>query len=252
MQLLRLPNGLQVWVTDPVEAEFLSAEIFEEQVYRPAQIHLDSRSVVLDVGANVGMASVFFAKTCGASTVYAFEPARAVFDALAMNFAMHNIAGGMQCRAMWSVPGRRWFTYYPHASANSGFYADAAADSALSRSFLRDEGLYDDDIEWIIGRKFVAESVEVPCDTVSSFLNRAGLPYVDLLKVDVERSELDVLAGVAEEHWRQGRIRQLLVEIHDNSDRVDRLLRGNGYNVNSIEAAPSTCRGGRILAATLP
>ncbi|KAK9837460.1 hypothetical protein WJX81_004203 [Elliptochloris bilobata] len=53
--------------------------------------------------------------------------------------------------------------------------------------------------------------------TVSAIMAAQGLQRVDLLKVDVERAELDVLNGVAAADWP--RIRQLVVE--------DELLRGS-------------------------
>ncbi len=40
-----------------------------------------------------------------------------------------------------------------------------------------------------------------------------GLEVVDLLKVDVERAELDVLRGIADGDWPK--IRQLVMEVHD-------------------------------------
>ncbi|GET85723.1 31-O-demethyl-FK506 methyltransferase [Leishmania tarentolae] len=53
---------------------------------------------------------------------------------------------------------------------------------------------------------------------------------IALVKVDVEGSEWDVLQGIADSEWR--RIERLVVEVHDIQDRVfrvERLLRGKGF-----------------------
>ena len=54
-----------------------------------------------------------------------------------------------------------------------------------------------------------------------------GLDSVDLLKIDVERAELDVLRGVEASDWPK--VQQVVMEVHDvggQLGRVHRLLRG--------------------------
>lgn len=63
-----------------------------------------------------------------------------------------------------------------------------------------------------------------------------GIPVIDLLKVDVEKSELDVLRGIEPEHWPI--IRQIVAEVHDIDGRLDTvvgLLRDRGFRT-SVEA----------------
>ncbi len=56
-----------------------------------------------------------------------------------------------------------------------------------------------------------------------------GLERIDLLKLDAERSELDALAGIADEDWPK--IRQMVIEVHDAGirDRVLEVLAARGY-----------------------
>jgi hypothetical protein len=66
--------------------------------------------------------------------------------------------------------------------------------------------------------------------TLSEVLRTWDVPRVDLLKIDVEGSEWEVLAGVEPELWK--RIRQVVVEVHDVTGRVgavDQLLKQQGY-----------------------
>jgi hypothetical protein len=66
--------------------------------------------------------------------------------------------------------------------------------------------------------------------TLSEVLRSLDVPRVDLLKIDVEGSEWEVLAGVEPDLWK--RIRQVVVEVHDVTGRVgavDQLLKQQGY-----------------------
>jgi hypothetical protein len=66
--------------------------------------------------------------------------------------------------------------------------------------------------------------------TLSEVVRTWDVPRVDLLKIDVEGSEWEVLAGVAPELWQ--RVRQVVVEVHDVTGRVgavDQLLKRQGF-----------------------
>ena len=49
--------------------------------------------------------------------------------------------------------------------------------------------------------------------TISDVIRENHLERIDLLKIDVEKSEEDVLAGIHEDDWTK--IKQLVVEVHD-------------------------------------
>jgi Methyltransferase FkbM domain len=69
-------------------------------------------------------------------------------------------------------------------------------------------------------------------------LREESLDHVDLLKIDVEKSELDVLHGIAETDWP--RIRQVVSEVHDVDERattMERMLATRGFSVR-VEQEP--------------
>ena len=68
----------------------------------------------------------------------------------------------------------------------------------------------------------VVQRITRPIVTVSDVIDAHGLDSVTMLKVDVERAELDVLAGVSESHWP--RIHRVNLECHDTSGSLDRVL----------------------------
>ena len=75
----------------------------------------------------------------------------------------------------------------------------------------------------------------VSCDvcTLSQLIRAYALDDVHLLKIDVERSELEVLRGIeSEEDWKK--IHQIVAEVHEqNVDECMELLRGPGQ-FNSV------------------
>lgn len=54
--------------------------------------------------------------------------------------------------------------------------------------------------------------------TVSRMMQQHNLHKVDLLKIDVERAELDVLMGIAQDDWPK--ISQIVMEVHDTDNRL--------------------------------
>ena len=76
---------------------------------------------------------------------------------------------------------------------------------------------------------------------------------MDLLKIDVERSELAVLDGIRAEHWP--RIRQLTVEVHDIDGRLDEvrgLLTDRGFDTREFQEPLFTGGSVHIVFAARP
>ncbi|HTA95158.1 MAG TPA: hypothetical protein VK769_03450, partial [Verrucomicrobiae bacterium] len=73
-QIYQLPNGLPVYHVNKHETDFLYKEIFVERAYLKHGITLKANACVFDVGANIGMFTLFIKQECADATVYAFEP----------------------------------------------------------------------------------------------------------------------------------------------------------------------------------
>lgn len=56
---------------------------------------------------------------------------------------------------------------------------------------------------------------QCPMCTVSDIIDQHGVETVTLLKIDVERSELDVLSGIKQKHW--DKICQVAMECHEEN-----------------------------------
>ena len=201
---------------DPSQLWFQLEEIVEQRTYLRHGIRVGDGDVVLDIGANVGVAAVFFASECGAGLVHSFEPVPPLFELLRDNVAPlpacvphHYGLGSESCRGQ--------ITYYPGAASMSGLYADPETDRALVRTVMLNYGLSEEEADKSLEGRYRAESVSCELRTLSGVLREQGLDWVDLLKIDVERAELDVLLGLRDEDW--SRIRQIVVEVHDERGR---------------------------------
>lgn len=235
-QTLRLDDGRTVDCTSPAEARFLWGEITSASgFYRRAATHLRPGDLAVDIGANIGLAAMLFADTCPGVEVIAAEPVPVTFQCLERNMAAHVPQGICLRTAVGAVPGVLPLTWYPQAPANSGLYADREEDDEATRTFLRNSGLDDDAIALITARLHHGEQIDVEVTTVSAILDEHGPEAeIGLLKIDVERAELDVLRGIAEADWP--RIRTVVAEVHDRDGRlaqVRELLARHGLSAHT-------------------
>ncbi|MEV0342464.1 FkbM family methyltransferase [Nocardia sp. NPDC050713] len=220
LQQLRLDDGRTVTCTSPAEARMLWGETTSAHgFYRRAAEHLRPGDIALDIGANIGLTAMMFADICPGIQVIAVEPAPMTYRCLDRNIAAHVPAGLSLELAVGASPGTQAFTWYPRASANSGFFADREADDQATRIYLRNCGLDDKAIGLITHGLHEGVPLQVEVTTVSAILDEHCRDReIGLLKVDVERAELDVLRGITDTDWR--RIHAVVAEIHDIEDRL--------------------------------
>jgi amino acid adenylation domain-containing protein/FkbM family methyltransferase len=231
-----LPNEMVVLARNPAETEFMYREIFERQVYLRHGITLPEDACVFDVGANIGLFSLLVGQLCARAVVYAFEPVPEVFELLQLNLTLYGLDARPFACGLAETARTAAMTYYPYVSILSGRFASEQEERAAVRAFLRGrqelEGVSAADVDTLLAERLRGDSVICQFRTVSEIIREQGIERIDLLKVDVEKSELDVLAGIAVEDWPK--IRQVVVEVHDIGGRVEQIqaaLETRGYRV---------------------
>lgn len=215
------PTGRSLDCLNLGEARATVAEVYEDECYGSAR-ELAGATVVVDVGANIGVFSVFCLDAAPAATVVCLEPIPAVHRVLVSNLTPF----GDRARPLRLGAGRPTaaapFVYYPNQTIMSGRHADEGADRDLVRRHItasaetmseRRRAAVLGDVDALVDRALVAETVECPVMSVSQLMAEHGLGHVDLLKVDAERSELEILESVADEDWP--RIGAVAVEVED-------------------------------------
>jgi len=242
-----LPNGLEIAQLNPQETGYLYEEIFTDECYLRHGIVLEEGDTVLDIGANVGLFSLFVQSRCPGARIYAFEPAPPAFDVLRANLAAHAPSAKAFNAGVSDKAGTATLTVYGKASVFSGFHPeeqdDRASLQAVVSNMLRREAKEGETLEEYAG-ELVADRLErteyaCPMLSVSEFIREQGLERIGLLKIDAEKSEAAILAGIREEDW--AKIDQLVIEVHDRAggaaERVQAELRRRGYRC-TLEEVP--------------
>lgn len=221
-----LPNGMNVAYQSKAELKQFYEDIFEKRTYLQHGISLSPGATVFDVGANIGLFTVFIDYQFPHSRIFAFEPAPPLFAVLEANTAW--CAGEVRlfnC-GLAGRPGSAELTFYPRSSGMSSFHPDPDQERAALRTVMRNEvALGHPGVEEVLrheeellDRRLESESWTCPLRTLHEIVSEQDVDRIDLLKVDVEKSEAEVLAGIAPGDWPK--IRQAVVEVHDLGDRL--------------------------------
>lgn len=239
-----LPNGMVVFHQNSTETRFIYDEIFGDEVYLKHGITLGDGACVFDVGANIGMFSLFVSQRCSNAQVYAFEPIPPVFEALERNAALYGLGGRVYGCGLAERARNEVFTFYPHNTVISSSATSAGATRAVVRAFVENQqerlGKQADAtmVEALLDARLVGEQYTCSLRTVSQIIAENSIERIDLLKIDVENAELDVLLGIDDADWPK--IAQLVVEVHDVDGRLARitgLLEAHGFAITCEQEA---------------
>ncbi|HEV2149288.1 MAG TPA: MupA/Atu3671 family FMN-dependent luciferase-like monooxygenase [Longimicrobiaceae bacterium] len=239
-----LEGGMTVAHQQDFITRGLHLEIWEEQVYLRHGITLEDGACVVDVGANIGMFTLFAHAAARGVRTLSFEPIPSTFAALRANTRLYGLDARVFNVGLAETSGTARFTFYPNSTGLSGRYADVERDRAVTRSVIRswlEEGsgslaqevaghVTEAHVEALLEERFRSETFDCPIRTLSEVVREEGVERIDLLKIDVEKSEYDVLLGIGDDVWP--RIRQLVVEVDTEAllEQVLGLLDRRGYD----------------------
>ena len=178
---------------------FLFRDIFVRQEYL---FRTDNKSpLILDCGANIGLATIYFKWLYPDSEIHAFEPDLDTFKMLKQNIEINNY--------------KNVFLYNSAVSDFNGtldFYIDKSRPGSLVMSTIFDR-LPKDKIE--------VESISLS-DFIASKLNNRK---IDLLKMDIEGAEHSVLNNIMQ-NQQLGIFNEVILEYHHNIGNEDSKLGG--------------------------
>jgi len=171
----RTPIVLRAGTTDALTFE----QVFMRHEY-DVELPFSPRHIV-DAGANIGLATIYFANRFPVARIIALEPEATNFDLLVRNTRAYPNVQVIKA-GLWSRP------------------------TTLSIENPEDE-------PWAF-RVCEAETPEggLPAVTVEELMTRLGIEQLDLLKMDIEGSEREVFRTSAS--WID-RVNALIVELHD-------------------------------------
>lgn len=236
----RLGDDLEIAYQSQAELAFFYEDIFEKEVYLRNGITLHDGACVFDVGANIGLFTLFVHRKFRGLQIYAFEPAPPLFEILRINTASHGVNARLFNCGVSDRPQTMTFTFYPNSSGMSSFYANQGEEKDVLRAIMNNQlrqgmaGMeqlmqYADDL---LEERLKSETYECHLRTLSDVIRECEVEVIDLLKIDVQKSEMDVARGINDADWEK--IRQVVLEVHDFDGRlaeVTSLLESKGFDL---------------------
>jgi FkbM family methyltransferase len=233
LSLFEPDNDLMIFHRNRREADFIFREVFRDNEYLRNGVSLPDCPTVVDVGANIGGASVLFGKARPGARIFAIEPVPHLCRAIELNARLHDIDVVVIPCAVGDARRQTMVTYYPKNTAMSGLLA-SLEDREVLKAYLaaHEEAASAAGLDAMVAELLVGESIECSVKTLGQALEGHAVEHIDLLKIDVEKAEWQVLLGIDDELWR--RIDQVVMEVHDIDGRVAScvsLLESKGFHV---------------------
>lgn len=236
----RLPNGMAVAHHGSLQTSIICKEVFEDEVYLKHGIAFEDCDVVFDVGANIGLFTLFASRQCPAAQIYSFEPLPPNFELLQANVTRHNANARLFNYGLSDSSTVANFTFYPEAAGLSGRTANSAHDKEDTKAIIADwinnaarenkqDLLPQSQLDELLNEYLRAETYHCQVKSLSDVIREHDVEQIDLLKIDVEGSEFDVLSGIEDADWR--RIKQIAIEVHSRAilKRITSLLEARGF-----------------------
>jgi FkbM family methyltransferase len=233
-----LPDGSPVAHLNKNETDYIYNEIFVLQAYLRHGITINDGDCIVDAGANIGLFTVFASRLARNLRIISLEPNPAAFGCLKANAEVWSAAAKCLPLGLSHENKSAELTFYEGLSLLSGFYADAANEREVVRSYVlnqQSQSLNNEHLAAEIGEliddRLHAKTVSAQLRTLSSIIAEEGIEHIDLLKINVEKSELDVLRGLSPGDWPK--IRQLVVEVdrREHLEPICSLLERHGFEI---------------------
>ncbi|KAB8205210.1 hypothetical protein BDV34DRAFT_235315 [Aspergillus parasiticus] len=229
LRLVKLSDKFSCYARGENEARFIYHEIFEDHEYD--KVELPKAPFIVDVGANIGLFSLYMKGKYPLAKIIAFEPAPENFEALERNLAFH-MASTVKAYpyALGAYAGSAPFKYFPNMPGNSTLNIEEKEYQIQLFKENYDQTFADDMFK-------DAKQIMVPVDRLSLFLclHHSDFEVIDLLKIDVEGTELEVLGGIDDRDWNK--VRNIVMEVSNvkgGLDKVKQLLETKGFTVTYV------------------
>lgn len=191
IQQIELRNGISFVGNKNSQLLEITNEIFFNQVYT-SKVKIDPGDVVVDIGANIGIFSVYAAFQ-GASRVYAYEPFLENIRLIKKNQKLNGFYNIIPIQAAVSSKNGRSKLYL--GSVDSGnLLFNHNTEGKLSRC------------------------IEVSTVTLEDIFKTQYLARIDFLKIDCEGSEGAIIKSTPQAVWKK--VTKIALEFHDNVSNI--------------------------------
>lgn len=219
----RLSNGCMLAAPPIMPFRAMFSEIVESKCYLPsARFRIKSGDIVLDIGANVGLFSIWTSLNVPSARIFAFEAASDNYMALADNVRSNRLKGIS--------------TY--HYAVSDG----SSTHTVLYRGFHGGiHSIRPEYRNWDPSKEIMRKTEKVRTITLERIFQRFKIKKVDFLKLDCEGAEYEILFSTPKRTL--SRIRRIVGEYHDLSAELHggilkEFLTRNGFQTTFKSAGP--------------
>lgn len=210
---INLKTGISIIGGEKSLAIDIVDEVFIRKTYNPYFLQIKSGDTVVDIGANIGIFSLYAALN-GATNIYSIEPLKENLRLIKQNFWINNLT----CPILINI-----------AISNK---------NGWSKLYLSDHDSHNLLFKRNNNRKF-SKYRTVKTFKLSKFLEKYKVNKVDFLKIDCEGSEGDIFASTGQSEWKN--IKKISIEYHNgvsilNDREISARLITLGYKVKTMKS----------------
>jgi FkbM family methyltransferase len=189
--------------------------------------------IVFDIGANMGLFSVWINKNFQNVKVHCFEPIKEVFEVAKHNINITNKNNNKYILNNIGLSNQNTYTeitYYPYANGLS------TINNQINKKLEYHSILEQIVLPFVTKTK---ENINIKLEKASEYIKNNNITEIDICKIDVEGHELDVLLGF-EDFINDVKIFILEVEhyVPENLENVRKLL--TNFDVKNVSTQDAT------------
>lgn len=214
--VFELRNGIKYEARSNTADRRTINEIWIFKDYTPEGFEINEKDVVLDIGAHIGIFSIFASEFARKGKVYAFEPVLENFEILKHNLEINKINNIIPMnKAVSDKTGSRKMFFLENNTVEHSFYTGW---SNLSKSAM-----------------YKTKEIDVETISLIDFIDNYGIRQIDFLKMDCEGTEYEILSSCPDDVLKI--IRKMSIEYHNidnnlNGLSLKKFLEGKGFKVN--------------------
>jgi len=208
IQILNLRNGLNLYNANNNTLSIYK-EIFVNKVYSKGVVKIDEGDIVFDIGANVGVFSLFAAKVKG-TQIFSFEPHPKNYAVL-MNNVTKNELNNIRC-FKFALGLQNEDRVLIEGNIAGGHKLSHNSNATISEGTL-----------------------EVKSVTLESMLEKLDIDTIDFIKLDCEGAEGEIIKSLGNDGLLK--INKMAIEFHDNHsilshDEILTALKNAGFKTS--------------------
>lgn len=212
--------GINFYFYDSIISNTVAWVQSEMEAYNFNTIDFQEGDIVIDIGANVGMISIYLAKKYPFLKIYAFEPVKQNYENLLKNIEINNINEGIITAENVAITKDR---------RNMNIITPLNNTGGSSFCIERDLNAINSNI-----------NLNVKSITFDDIFEKYNIDKCKLLKIDCEGAEYEILYNASENNLRK--CNNMRAEFHGNELEQIKLYEYCHKYIKNIEYQKSICK----------